>query len=234
MLNKTTKMLLAVAYILLVASILVLIISSTVNIYAHSPDLYRYGFAKYQISRVTGISHAQLEEVAQKMVGYFNANSQTPQVVVDKGGLKMPVYSEKELVHLEDVGKIIFIFKILQILSIVIFLMAGTFIFMKDGIRKLLRGIQIGSIATAALMGLIIIWALIDFDSLFFLFHLISFSNDLWLLDPSKDYLIMMFPQGFFFDASVFVIVTIIIEALVLWLIAFAIRKIYLPGVPAA
>ena len=114
-------MLLAVAYILLIASVLVLIISSTVNIYAHSPDLYRYGFAKYQISRVTGISNAQLEEVAQKMVGYFNANSQTPQVVVDKGGLKMPVYSEKELVHLEDVGKIIFIFKILQILSIVIF-----------------------------------------------------------------------------------------------------------------
>jgi uncharacterized membrane protein len=59
-----------------------------------------------------------------------------------------------------------------------------------------------------------------------------SFSNDLWLLDPSKDYLIMMFPQGFFFDAAVFIIATIIIEALVLWLIAFTIRKIFLPGVP--
>ncbi|MDD2471668.1 MAG: DUF1461 domain-containing protein, partial [Dehalococcoidales bacterium] len=34
---------------------------------------------------------------------------------------------------------------------------------------------------------------------------LISFSNDLWLLDPAKDYLIMMFPQGFWADAALLV-----------------------------
>jgi uncharacterized membrane protein len=33
-------------------------------------------------------------------------------------------------------------------------------------------------------------------------FHLISFANDFWLLDPTKDYLIMLFPQGFWSDAA--------------------------------
>ena len=36
-------------------------------------------------------------------------------------------------------------------------------------------------------------------------FHLISFTNDLWILDPRRDYLIMMFPQGFFFDSTMFI-----------------------------
>ncbi len=44
--------------------------------------------------------------------------------------------------------------------------------------------------------------ALLDFDRLFLQFHLVSFTNELWLLDPTKDYLIMLFPQGFWYDTA--------------------------------
>jgi len=60
------------------------------------------------------------------------------------------------------------------------------------------------------------IWALIDFEGLFLTFHLTSFSNDLWMLDPSKDYLIMMFPERFFFDAALFLVGSTAVEALIL------------------
>ena len=43
---------------------------------------------------------------------------------------------------------------------------------------------------------------LLNFDQLFLQFHLFSFSNEYWQLDPTRDYLIMLFPQGFFFDAA--------------------------------
>ena len=43
---------------------------------------------------------------------------------------------------------------------------------------------------------------MMDFDYFFRQFHLIGFANDLWLLDPAKDYLIMLFPQGFWSDAA--------------------------------
>jgi len=42
------------------------------------------------------------------------------------------------------------------------------------------------------------------FDRLFLQFHVISFSNELWVLDPARDYLIMLFPQGFWYDATLF------------------------------
>jgi integral membrane protein (TIGR01906 family) len=58
--------------------------------------------------------------------------------------------------------------------------------------------------------------ALVGFETLFTLFHHISFANDLWQLDPRRDYLIMMFPLGFWFDATMRVAATAVGGALLL------------------
>ena len=55
--------------------------------------------------------------------------------------------------------------------------------------------------------------SLVGFDRLFLAFHLISFSNDLWQLDPRRDYLIAMFPQGFFLDATLLIAFAIIVQS---------------------
>jgi len=34
--------------------------------------------------------------------------------------------------------------------------------------------------------------------------YLLSFSNEFWQLDPTRDYLIMLFPGGFWYDATIF------------------------------
>jgi integral membrane protein (TIGR01906 family) len=57
---------------------------------------------------------------------------------------------------------------------------------------------------------------LLGFDQLFLQFHLISFTNEFWQLDPSKDYLIMLFPQGFWYDATLFCTLATVIGAVVL------------------
>ena len=53
-------------------------------------------------------------------------------------------------------------------------------------------------------MMIFVVASLFNFDRLFLQFHLLSFSNDLWLLDPSRDYLIMLFPQGFWYDMAIY------------------------------
>ena len=57
---------------------------------------------------------------------------------------------------------------------------------------------------------------LIAFDQVFLAFHRVSFANDFWKLDPSRDYLVMMFPEGFWFDCTLSVIVLIIGGAVLL------------------
>ena len=75
----------------------------------------------------------------------------------------------------------------------------------------------------AAVVGIL---SLFGFQRLFVFFHLVSFDNDLWILDPTRDYLIMMFPQGFFFDATVFIVVLTLGQALLLWVLPRIIRRL--------
>jgi integral membrane protein (TIGR01906 family) len=218
------------AFIMLALAVPLLIVSINVNVYSGSLQLYTDGFARYHISEVTGISTAQLKDVARGMVDYFAGKLPSPQVQVDIRGQSRPVYSQKELIHLEDVGKIIDIFKMLGVLSLVIFLVAGIYLLLKWGAGWLIRGLQAGAIATVALLGSIMLWALVDFNSIFYFFHILSFSNDLWLLDPAKDYLIMMFPEGFFFDSAVLIVATIIGAAVVIWIAASVVKRFWLPA----
>ncbi len=59
-----------------------------------------------------------------------------------------------------------------------------------------------GGSLTLALMLALGLWALVDFGQLLLQFHLLSFANEFWQLDPTHDYLIMLFPEGFFYDAT--------------------------------
>jgi integral membrane protein (TIGR01906 family) len=229
---KTLRLLSGLALVILALSIPVLIVSGTVNVFAHSSELYRYGFAKYGISAATGIGNEQLNGVAQRMADFFSGKLASPQMTVTVKGVDRPLYNQKELVHLDDVRGIVTVFKTLQIAAILAFLAAGASVFALLGMRRLLRGIRAGAIVTLSVMGLLVVWALIDFNSLFYLFHIVSFTNDLWLLDPTKDYLIMMFTESFFYDAAIMVIATIMAEAVMLGLITWVIEKTMLarPG----
>ena len=220
------------ALVILAITIPVLIISGTVSAFARSADLYRYGFTRYNTSVSTGIGSGQLEVVAQSMADFLDGRQPSPQVTVTLKGLDRQLYSQKELVHLDDVRSIISIFKVLQIAALLAFLVAGAVVFALLGIRRLLHGVLAGAIATVSVMVLLVVWSLIDFGSLFYLFHIVSFSNQLWLLDPSRDYLIMMFTESFFYDAAIMVIATIMAEAVILGLVALVIGKTMLgrPG----
>ena len=216
------------AFSMLALAVPLLIVSISVNAYSGWEELYTAGFDRYQISGVTGINNAQLQDVARSMVNYFDGEVLSPQVVVDIRGQSRPVYSQKELVHLEDVRKIIDMFKVMEVLSLVVLLAAGAYLLLRWEVGSLLKGIQAGAIVTVALLGTVMLWALIDFNSIFIVFHILSFSNDLWLLDPAKDYLIMMFPEGFFFDSAILIVATIIAAAAVLWIAAYAVKRAWL------
>jgi uncharacterized membrane protein len=50
-------------------------------------------------------------------------------------------------------------------------------------------------------------------------FHQIAFRNDLWQLDPDRDYLIMLFPEPFWYTATIRMAVTIALETVVIALL---------------
>ena len=59
-----------------------------------------------------------------------------------------------------------------------------------------------GGVLTVGLLVAFGLAATVGFDALFLLFHRVSFANDFWQLDPRTDYLVLLFPQNFWFDAT--------------------------------
>ncbi|HUU63689.1 MAG TPA: TIGR01906 family membrane protein [Dehalococcoidia bacterium] len=169
--------------------------------------LYEYGFNKYMVSEKTGFSDEELLDVAQGLIHYFNTGN---------GGEEFEIFNEREVVHLEDVRSLIVLCYCVQqatLVYLIIFALAGFIWQRKRFTPPIIRMIVGGSILTIALLAFVGIAALADFDWLFTTFHHLFFSGDSWIL---SGYLPQIFTGGFFYDAALFIIGAIVVEALVI------------------
>lgn len=107
----------------------------------------------------------------------------------------LPSFQAHEAAHMQDVRNIF------NILFLVMFLgligLANLIFQRKLGSFKVFVQVALGAVAVFAVF---VIWGLIDFNSLFYVFHLVAFRNDLWLLNPQTDLLIQLMPTPFFVD----------------------------------
>jgi integral membrane protein (TIGR01906 family) len=205
----------------------VLLLTASISAAANSPRLYKYGFEKYDVSQVTGLAPAELDKAARGLIGYFNSGNEFIDLTVEKDGKPFKLFNEREVAHLKDVkGLFRLIYKILLGTGVYALVFIGVSLFWWRDKRRLGGGLFFGGGLTLALMlalGLVIAF---DFDQFFLRFHLLSFANDFWMLDPARDYLIMLFPQGFWFNAALFCAVATAAGAVILGVVGWwQIRK---------
>ncbi len=180
-----------------------LLITASIGLAVNSQWLYEYGFEKYNISQTTGLADAELEKAASGLISYFNSGEDAISLTVVKEGQPFTLFNEREVAHLRDVkGLIRLNYWILLGTGIYILAYAGVSLSRGKNRGRLARGLAGGGGITLGLILVLGLAAMMDFDQFFLQFHLISFANDLYLLDPTKDYLIMLFPQGFWSDAA--------------------------------
>jgi integral membrane protein (TIGR01906 family) len=169
--------------------------------------LYIYGFQKYHVSQTTGLAEVELEKAARGLISYFNSDEEYVNLSVIKNGQPFELFNQREIVHLRDVKGLIWLDYWVLLGTLVYALgYAGLSLFRRKRRywRQLAWGTLGGSGITIALMLALGLGALLGFDQLFLQFHLISFSNPFWQFDPSRDYLIMLFPGGFWYEATLF------------------------------
>ena len=206
-----------------------LLLTSTVRFGASSTHIYEYGFDKYGISEVTKIDRAQLGEVARRLTDYFTSEMETPQIkIVNKYGEEFELFHDYELIHLRDVKGLFQLDYLVQRISLAyIIIYTSLFLLWRKGRwQDLAKGVTRGCALTLILIAVVGIASIFGFEQLFIQFHYLIFgdpSSSPWMLDPSKDYLIMMFPGEFWRDIAFFGGGTIVAEALLLGGIAWAI-----------
>ena len=218
-----------VTYWLFIICFPLLLLTSTVRLEVNCTLIYEYGFDKYYISQVTGIDKAQLSEIAKRLVDYFESKVETPQIKIVKNGEEFELFHDYELIHLQDVYGLFRIDYKVQAASLAyIIVYALLFLLWRKGRwQDLAKGVTRGCILTLGFIAVLGIASIFGFEWLFIQFHLISFSNPYWMLDPSKDYLIMLFPEGFWQDVALLGGATIAAEAFILGGIAWAVPFVY-------
>ncbi len=189
--------------VLFVLALPVMLFTASVSTAANCVWLYKYGFARYDISADTGISNAELDNVARELIKYWNSGDETFNITVIKDGKLFTLFHDYEVQHLVDVKALFhFVYKCLLVSFIYALLFAALALFLWKDRRLLATGLVWGSGLSILLMIILGLLAIADFRWLFWQFHLLSFTNDLWLLDPRTDYLIRLFPEGFWLDAA--------------------------------
>ncbi len=185
----------------------ILLLTASLGWAVNSLWLYKYGFEKYNVSQTTGLAESELEKAAEGLISYFNSGEEYISLTVIKDGKPFELFNQREVIHLRDVKGLIWLgYRLLAGTLVYALVYAGISLFWRRGRyrRQLAWGVIGGSGLTLALMLALGLGALFNFDQLFLQFHLISFANEFWQLDPAKDYLIMLFPQGFWYDAALF------------------------------
>ena len=217
-----------VSGLIFVVVVPLLLISSSVRMLVLDAGWYASAFVRHGGVAATGLSPDQLREVGQAFVDYFQSPPGRMDVQVEMGGERRPLFNEREIKHMEDVQHLVFLVFRVQELSaayalffVLVTLATGRETFW----RTIASWTLAGAALTLAIVAVLGVLTLVDFQSLFVRFHLISFTNDLWILDPRTDYLIRLMPLGFFIEATLRLALTTVAGAIVLGAAALGILR---------
>ncbi|MCX8095065.1 MAG: TIGR01906 family membrane protein [Caldisericia bacterium] len=187
--------------ILIILIPITLLLLFTLSI-AFSKNYYMLEFQRIKPEATLNIDPKYIRYAAQVIPEYLMGKRNN----LDIPGFKN-FFNEKELLHMEDVKNI---FKYTIISSIVFSFLIILLIKKED-----LPYIFIYSLIPIIIFILIVF--IFSFDQSFTIFHKIFFKNDLWLLDPEKDRLIVLLPIEFFIRSFTRIIYLTIITLLTLF-----------------
>ena len=211
-----------------VVAVPVFLITTNVRWVINAPVLYSYGFDKYDIPLYTGIERDELLSAGRQIRDYFNNDEKDLIISTVQRGIAIPsLFNSREITHMRDVKGLVqgvYDVQLITGLYLVAFAVVGFIATRRRFLPQLARLLGMGGGLTLGLVVAVGLGALVGFERLFLAFHEISFSNDFWQLDPRTDALIAMFPEGFFLDATLWIVGSTVLEAAILAAVPVALR----------
>ena len=205
-----------VARALAVPAVLLFLVAGSVTWAVNDPGLYRNGFQRYHTAQRSGISDPDLVAIGAELRRYFNTSVEPLAVRAPIYGIEQEVFNRREVAHMYDVKRLVrgaywvAVGSALWILSTMVLVIATD---RRTWPARTIRLAIWGGSVTLAAVFAVGLAAVASFEQLFLLFHRLSFANDLWMLDPRTDYLLILFPAGFWFDATMRVALTSVLGA---------------------
>ena len=216
-----------VATALFYLAVPVFLVLSNVRVATMEPRVYDYSFDRYGVDVVTRMDRTQLGAAARDLVRYFQDDrpALATRVVID--GQEQPLFNQRETLHMQDVKALFgWVFLAHQIaLAYLLVYVAAVFLWARErSLRTLAAQLIRAGLATVGALGVAAAVSFVGFDALFYTFHVLSFANDFWQLNPATDRLIQMFPRDFWFMVTLAVGFATIMEGALLVLAGYGLR----------
>ena len=194
--------------------LLVLIVCQSIIFPTFFMPFFRQQYARVHpsqgvtVAEYIGISEEDLMYVTTELLNYMRARrDDLDGIRATVNGVEQEFFSQRDKDHMIDVRVLYDRLFMVRNVSFWGFLaMLGLMAITKSPVRHLLArcsrevmaGFLILSAVTAAAIAL-------DFERAFEVFHWMFFDNDLWILSPPRDRLVMMVPTEFFVNISIFI-----------------------------
>lgn len=187
---------------------------------------YQNEFEKYNVTQYIDMEMQDIMYVINELMDYLHDDrDDLENIITEVDGCSRDFFTEREKIHMADCKKFFNIGYDIRTISLITFVISICFLIItkKLNINDIIKSAgAISSIIILLIIG-IGIFALIDFNYCFILFHKLAFSNDLWLLDPSEDLIINILVEPFFADMVLKIAIYCIIVLVILMVLGFGI-----------
>lgn len=208
---------------------LVSLLLSVIDVCCFAGSFYNYEYRKGAQAEKIGMSEEGLMDATVTLLDYLHDKRDDIVVSTEVNGEMREVYNTRETLHMVDVknlyqnamkARTIFLIVSLAILAALFFQEKSSFF------RTALRGLSDALLFIILFVSFVAVWCIVDFNAFWMQFHYIFFDNDLFLLDPNTSIMINMFPESFFFDIVVLIIIVFAaFAALITGLCAYGAKK---------
>ena len=195
---------------LFISGILAIIFYNCFNL-----NFYKSFYQKENLAPKIGTTYEELIKNTTNLLDYLN----------HKAMLNLDWYTDKDILHMQDVRTLyslsyktmIFFIVVFTISTILLIILCKkrTIFYITNTFNKVL-------LAFIIVIGILSCIISYNFTSFWIKFHQLLFSNDLWLLSPDESNLIQMVPEEFFIS----LITTIILHIFILFISLFILNTI--------
>ncbi len=192
-------------------TIVIFVTGAQVAIYSDL-NYYQREYEKYKVVDDLNMNMDDVMDVTSEMMDYLIDKRSNLDISTKVNGKTVEFFNSDEKLHMLDVKNIFMYCLILReiclmymVFTVVLFAVYK-YIKGKVDTKKIVKKFAICMISILGVLitalGIVAIYACIDFNSAFRMFHELLFTNELWIMDPDKSLLINMLPEGFFSDMA--------------------------------
>ena len=191
-----------------------MMVANSAVIVVNSSSIYDYAIDQYGAEKRTSVPRNELFKANKEIIAYFqDSNEYLAITVMNIENDLIELFNDREIHHMRDVKTIMqWLYRTQAILmglcvTYLVFGIMSAAVRHKWSLSYLGRTLATSGIISGGIVLFLGVFAAMGgFRYLFLQFHFVSFSNDLWILDPNRDKLIQMFPEPFFFDATMLIV----------------------------